>query len=101
MAMDDLPETIKVHHVSLSKQSAEKRRKEELVKYHLLEKSMEIHIDALYYYDMYNSSAYRRTCNDVDNGMRSLKNISPQDYPLKENIRMCVTGFGWTEFAHE
>ena len=61
---------------------------------------MESHIGALYYYDMYKSAALWKTCNDVYNGMSSLKSISSQEHALRKTIIIIVAGFGWTEFSH-
>ena len=65
-----------------------------------LKKETEIHIDELYDYGMYKSDVYWRNCNDVENGMSSLKSLSSQKHEIRENIKINVMGFGWTEFSH-
>ena len=65
-----------------------------------LENSTEEYIDAIYYYKMYFSEAGLKTNKEVmyvlgNSNYRTLKvNV------LKENIRMRVKGFGWTQWDH-
>ena len=100
MALEYSPETKKVDQILLSKQRAAKRQKEKLAHEHGLQMASEKYIDALYYYDKYGSPACWMNVKDVDREIKKLKSVSAKLSALKENIRIRVIGFGWSNFAH-
>ena len=100
MAMEYSPETRKRDQEFLDNQCAVKREKEKLAHEYGMKKATEKYIDALYYYDKYNSHACWMNVKDVDREVKKLKSKAKQIWALKENIRIRVIGFGWSEFAH-
>ena len=65
-----------------------------------MQKATEKYIDALYYYDKYDSHACWMNVKDVDKELKKLNSKAKKIWALKENIRIRVVGFGWSEFAH-
>ena len=100
MALEYSPETRKRDQESLDNQRAVKREKEKLAHEHGMQKATEKYIDALYYYDKYNSHVCWMNVKDVDKEVKKLKSKAKQIWALKENIRIRVLGFGWSELAH-
>ena len=72
--------------------------KEEMIKEKGLQKATEEYIDAIYYYNMYNSSGCWKSANEVNRGLRQLQTKKDKYESIKENINIRVKGFGWTQF---
>ena len=61
---------------------------------------MDVHIDVIYYHEMYNYPVCWRTASDVDEALADLPSKSAKLHALKENIRIRVVGFAWSQFHH-
>ena len=99
VAREDAPSQRLIDQTSLSKQRAHKRRKEELLLEHNMNKASEKYIDALYYHEMFHSVACWKTKKDVNSQLKRLKSKTAKMSALKENIRMRVIGLGWKDLA--
>ena len=77
-----------------------KEKKEKLAHKYGLQIETEKYIDSLYYYDKYGSSACWMNTKDVDKELKKHKSMSAKLWAAKENVRIRVLGFGWSDFAH-
>jgi len=101
VSTEDAPSDRKAAAEALKKQREAKRKKEELLLKHKLEKSTESCIDALCHHDMCNSLACWSTEEDmVDEGVKKIKSKAAQLNAAKENVRMRVLGLGFSDLAH-
>ena len=96
--MEDAPRARNVNNLLLSKQRQAKREKAEIAKQMILQKATETYIDAMYYHRMYRSDRCWKTIREVSNGIKSLHTKKDKYEMLKENISICVKGFGWKQF---
>jgi len=101
VSTEEAPSDRKAAAEALKKQREAKRKKEELLLKHKLEKSTESCIDALCHHDMCNSLACWSTEEDmVDEGVKKIKSKAAQLNAAKENVRMRVLGLGFSDLAH-
>ncbi len=99
VACEDAPETTKMNTKALERFREVKREKEELIKQQSLEKASEAMIDAVYYYQKYNSPAcWKGDPSVVDTNLKRLRYKSHQEEALKENVKMRVDGLGLKQF---
>ena len=92
--MEDAPRAQNVNNSLLSKQRQAKREKAEIAKQMILQKATETYIDAMYYHRMYKSDRCWKTIREVSNGIKRLNTKKDKYEMLKENISICVKGFG-------
>ena len=101
VSTEDAPSDRKAAAEALKKQREAKRKKEELLLKHKLEKATESCIDALCHRDMCNSLACWSMEEDmVDEGVKKIKSKAAQLNAAKENVRMRVLGLGFSDLAH-
>ena len=61
----------------------------------IYERATEDHINAVYYHQMYWSEACWKKVREMNNGLKKLNTKKDKYNTLKENIQICVIGFGW------
>ena len=96
--MKDAPATRKENTMLLSRQCKAKKMKEDMIKKMGLEKATEKYIDAIYYFNMYKSDACWKSAREVNQGLNKMTSKKDKYESLKENFRIRVQGFGWTNF---
>ena len=99
MAKEDSNITSTYDRQALSKQRAEKERKQQLMEDTQMKKAQEGLIDALYYHDMFGSAACWMNARQIDTELRKLTSNTAKIDALKENIRIRVIGLGWSDLA--
>ena len=99
MAARDFNAEASVDRADLASQRAERQRKEELACEKGREKASEGYIDALYYYEMWNSDACWKTEAKADAEFQKLTSKAAKVEGLKEQIRIRVDGLGWSDLS--
>ena len=64
-----------------------------------MNKASEHFIDALYYYEMYESPACWKTVSVMNMELKRLGSKSAKLGALKDNIKIRVLGLGWSDLA--
>ena len=101
MGMTDAPATQKRNNDDLDRQAKARRIKQELIKENGLEKATEEYIDALYYYQIYFSTACWKNDPKIvaSTELKKLTLETMKYSALKENIMIQVKGLSW-EWCH-
>jgi len=98
-AIQVAPTVVSTNREDLDNQREAKRKKEEMMEQKGLMKAKESTIEASYYWEMYRSDACWKNVRTMKTMLGRLNSESAKLEALKENIRMRVIGFGWTQFA--
>ena len=96
-----MPQPHKQNNDDLERQAKVRRIKEELIKEKSLEKATEEYIDALYYYQIYFSTACWKNDPKIvaSTELKKLTLETMKYSALKENIMIQVKGLSW-EWCH-
>ena len=70
------------------------------MKKHNFDKAMEVHIDVIYYNEMYNYPVCWRNASDVDEALAKLPSKAAKLHALKEKICIQIVVFAWSQFHH-
>jgi hypothetical protein len=88
-----------VDRSDLKVQREARRRKEELAAEKGREKATEGYVEALYYFEMWESAACWKTAAEATAEYAKLTSTAARLQALKEQIRIRVQGFGWKDLA--
>ena len=100
VAIEDAPATVSYNRMELEKQREAKRAKEEMLHQMGIEKAKESLVEAAYYHRMYNSLAcWKGDKRVVTRNLKKMTSEASKYEALKENIKIRVVGFNWTQFA--
>ena len=97
MAQRDCNSEARIDRADLAAQRAARQRKEELAGEQGREKASESYIDALYYYEMWDSEACWKTLAKAKSEFAKLSSTAAKLNALKEQIRIRVQGLGWAD----
>ena len=98
MAIKHAPKLRSETKKALFEQRESKRKRVEQLQEKQLKSAEEEYVLALYYHDKYDSEACWKTAAKVDEQLEQLRSNTAKLNALKEQIRIRVVGFGWTEF---
>ena len=97
MSIKDAPKTRAATEKALFEQWETKRRRGEIAREKKIGAAKEEYILALYYHEKHASAACWKTINQVDQELERLHSVSAKLKALKEQIRIRVVGFGWSD----
>ena len=94
MAINEAPTVRRNKAIAIEKQQ---QHKQDLLKRMKLLKAESLYINALAYIEVFHSPAGLKTKIDALQEFSKLKSITVKLDAVKEQIKICVLGFGWTD----